>query len=91
MQLFIKKYKIVSNEHQYILKKQKGKYQYETISYHDSIADAINSLFEYRVRVELKDFVIDFNSAMTLCADKTSFLQQIQTIKNELLEGLNNE
>lgn len=88
MQILIGKYTITSNEHQYILKKQKGKKQKETISYHNSLADAINSLFEYQVRTELKDFIIDFNNTTTLEADKLALLRQIKAIKNEILKGL---
>ena len=87
MVLVINKYRIVSSDKEYTIKKPKGK-QWARIGGHSTLEEAINDLFDYRVQKELKDFVINFNDAMNLEAQKTAFFSKIAEIKNEILEGL---
>lgn len=88
MAILIDKYKITANDYQYVVKKQKGKSQYESISYHDTLDSAVEAIFNHQVRASLKKFVIDFNDAATLNARKTDFLNKVNSIKQEILEGL---
>lgn len=87
MEIVINKYRIVSSDKEYTIKKPKGK-QWARISGHSTLEEAINDLFNYRVKTELKDFVINFNDAVNLEAQKAAFFTKIAKIKNEILEAL---
>lgn len=88
MPIFIDNYQITTTDYQFVVKKQKGKSQYESISYHDALGSAVEAIFNHQVRASLKKFVIDFNDAATLNARKTDFLDKLNSIKQEILEGL---
>ena len=89
MELLIDKYKICSYQFGYALAKKKGKSQWSKIGYYDSIENAINDLFDYRVRTETSDFVIDFNNKAQLESQKLELLEKIMNIKEEIMKGLN--
>ncbi|MBR0460502.1 hypothetical protein IJI91_00710 [Candidatus Saccharibacteria bacterium] len=87
MEVFIKKYRIVSSEQEYKVLKPKGS-QWTPIGHYPTLEMAISDLSDYRVRTELKDFVVDFNDATNLEAQKTALISKINAIKSEILEGL---
>ena len=87
MVLIINQYRIVSSEQEYKVLKPKGS-QWTPIGHYTTLEVAISDLFEYRIRTELKDFVVDFNDATNLEAQKTALISKINAIKSEILEGL---
>ena len=87
MQLLISNYKVQSNQNDWSVAKQKGK-QWEVIGYFDTLERAIGNLFDYRVKTETKNFVVDFNDATNIATQKTNLIQKIKLIKEEILEGL---
>ena len=88
MEILIDKYKIYSYQFGYALAKKKGKTQWNKIGYYDSIEKAINDLFDYRVRTETSDFVVDFNNQAQLESQKSELLGKIMKIKEEIMKGL---
>ena len=87
MEIFINRYRIVSSENEYKTLRPKGG-QWAPIGHYPTLEMAITDLFDYCVKTELKDFVIDFNDAMNLEAQQTAFFSKIAEIKNEILEAL---
>lgn len=87
MEVFIDKYRIVSSEQEYKILRPKGS-QWAPIGHYPTLEAAISDLFDYRVRTELNDFVVDFNDSTNLEAQKTALISKINAIKNEILEGL---
>ena len=87
MLLLINKFKIQSNEFGFKISKPKGN-QWTTIGYYPDLESAVKDLFEYRVRTELKDFVVDFNDVNNLELQKTELFEKIESIKDEILGGL---
>lgn len=88
MQLLIADYKITSFAAGYKLSKRKGA-QWKIISYNSTLEDALKVLFDLRVRTDTKDFVLDFNEASKLDAQKSALISRVEAIRSELLEGLN--
>lgn len=87
MLIAIGKYRIVSSDTGYKILKPKGK-QWIAVYHYGTLEQAITDLFDYRVRTELKDFIVDFDDATKLEVQKTAFFTKIAEIKNEILEGL---
>lgn len=87
MNVFINKYRIISSENEYKTLRPKGS-QWAPIGHYPTLEMAITDLFNYRVRTELKDFIVDFNDATKLEVQKTAFINKIEAIKKEILGGL---
>lgn len=87
MEVFINKYRIVSSENEYKTLRPKGR-QWTPIGYYPTLEMAITDLFGYRIRTELKDFIVDFNDATKLEVQKTALINKIEAIKKEILGGL---
>ncbi len=88
MKYLIRDYKIRSYQYGYVLTKKKGKKQWTCIGYYNSAERAIEDLFDYRVKTETSDYIIDFNNKANLKASKAKLLEKIEEIKKELMEGL---
>lgn len=87
MRIIIGKYTIQSNPSDWMVKKQKGK-QWESVGYYSSLEQAVKNLFTYKVNTETKEFVVDFNDATNIAAQKISLIQKIESLKEEILEAL---
>jgi hypothetical protein len=84
MTLFIGKYKITSFAGGYKVSRKKGK-QFKIMSYHQSLDESLRELFELNVRVETKDFVIDFNDSLRFDSQSVALIRRIDEMKSEIL------
>ena len=86
MVLLFDRYRISSYTYGYKVAKRKGKL-WSILSYHDTLEDAFNTLLEHRVRVDTKEFTVDFLDAKNFQTQKESLLEEIKNIKNEMQEA----
>lgn len=87
MVLLIANYKITSFVGGYKLSRQKGK-QWKIMAYHQDLGDALQALFELRVRVDTKQFLVDFNDARAFDKQQQALIAKIEASKLEIVEGL---
>lgn len=87
MQLLLSNYKIASYSGGYKVSKRKGK-QWAVVSYHDSLDEAVKELFDLRVKVDTKDFIVDYNDSKNFKSQKDALVNRIKEIKNETLMGV---
>ncbi len=89
MTLLIANYKISSFVGGYKLSRQKGK-QWKIMAYSSSLEEALTALFELRVRVDTKQFVVDFNNAKDFDAQQQALIAKIEASKQEILGEVQN-
>lgn len=85
MTLFIANYKISSFVGGYKLSRQRGK-QWKIMAYSNSLEEALKALFELRVRVDTKQFIVDFNNAKDFDAQQQALIAKIEASKQEILK-----
>ncbi len=90
MTLLIANYKITSFVGGYKLSRQKGK-QWKIVAYSNSLEEALTALFEFRVRVDTKQFVVDFNNAKDFEAQQQKLVASILAAKQEIIKVAKNE
>lgn len=84
MTLLIANYKITSFVGGYKLSRQRGK-QWKILAYSNTLEEALRTLFELRVRVDTKQFVVDFNDKKGFKAQQSALLAKIEESKQEIL------
>ncbi len=87
MTLLFGSYKITSFIRGYKTSKAKGK-QWQVLSYHGKLEDALKELFELRVRVDTKEYVVDFDDATNYKAQRADLIKKIEVIRDEMLGEL---
>ena len=87
MVVYIGKYKIQSDSNCWSVSRKKGK-QWNALGYYNCFNKAVESLFDYKVRTETAEFVVNFNDATILESQKTVLMQRVESIKDEILEAL---
>lgn len=89
MTLLIGKYKVTSFAGGYKVSRKKGQ-QFKIMSYHQELDGALRDLFELNVRVETKDFVVDFNDSVRFDAQSVALFKRIEEMKSEILKEVRN-
>lgn len=89
MILLFGKYRITSYAYGYKISKRKGS-QWSVMTYHNTLEDAFSNLLEHRIKVDTKDFVVDFLDKNNFQTQKNSLLSEIQKIKDEMEEAYGN-
>lgn len=59
-------------------------------SYHNTLAQACQSLLEYRIRTETANYVIDATDAASARLNTAKLIKKIEAITSEIHGGLNN-
>ena len=87
MTLLFGKYRITSYNYGWKISKRKGS-QWNVVSYHTTLKEALTELFDLRVKIDTKDFVVDFTDATKFDSQKNALVKCIEGFKEEVLEGL---
>ena len=80
-------YEVQTDSNGYMTRKRSGT-QWKVVSHHSTLKDAMNSVFETSVRGDTDEFIVDFTNIATLHADKAGLIKKIESIRDEILEGL---
>jgi len=81
------KYEISTYEYGYMMRKHVGS-QWKVEGYYNTLQHAVNSVFEKSILTETNDFMVDFRNITTLHEGKESLIAKIESIRDEILEGL---
>jgi len=84
MILLFGRYKISSYAYGYKISKAKGQ-QWQVMTYHDTLSDALNELFEHRVKTDTKGFEVNFDNAKIFKVQELALIKRIESIKEEML------
>ncbi len=86
MVLLIANYRVTSFAGGYKLSRQKGK-QWKIVGYHQDLGSTLQNLFELRVRVDTRDFLVNFNDSLEFNPQQQALISRIDEIKQEILRG----
>ncbi|MBA2279085.1 hypothetical protein H0V99_01415 [Candidatus Saccharibacteria bacterium] len=56
------------------------------MAYYQTLEEALNNLFELRVRVDTRQFILNFNAVKGFEAQEMKLLKHITELKNEIVE-----
>lgn len=84
-------WRIRSSDYCYIVERKINPTRWRAETYHNSLAQACQSLLDYRIRTETADCVIDATNRASIRLQSAQLLQKIDQIANEISQGLGDD
>lgn len=82
-------WRVKSYEHGYQVQRLTGKTRWVAQSYHGTLAQAVDSLLQYRIRVETENHTIVAIDKASAASGTAKLVEKIESITAEVLEGVN--